>query len=85
MNRDLKRKQADIAKELELFLLTVCMMVGKRRAVEANALIFYGKTKKAREAKHADLGTEVSLPFRQQRSYVRHARKVLLFAGKHGV
>lgn len=50
VNRDPKRQQTDVMKELSLTPSTVGTVVRKRRAVEANALILYSKTKEAREA-----------------------------------
>lgn len=54
-----KKKQADITKELGLSSLTISTVVGKTKAVEANTIIFYSKTKEGRGANHVDLATEI--------------------------
>lgn len=79
VNQDPKLKRADIEKKLWFTPSTTSTVVGKRKAVEGNALIFDSKTKEAREAKHMDLGVEMFSWFKQQHSSIGHATKVLLF------
>lgn len=49
LNRDPKRKRADIVKELWFSPPTVCMVFGKRRRAEADSLIVDSKTREAWE------------------------------------
>lgn len=75
-------KRVDFAKGLGLSPSTVNTAVGKKKAVEANTLIFDSKTKEVRGAKHADLGAEVFLGFEQPRSCMGDAVNVFLFEEK---
>lgn len=55
------------------------MVVVKRNAVEANALIFNSKTKETRKAKYANSDTKLFMWFRQHCSPIGHAMRVLPF------
>lgn len=80
LNRDLKRKRAGMAKEWGLSPPIVCTVFGKRRAVEADTLIFNSKTRESQKVKHVNV--EVFSWLKQQHSCVGHATKVVPFTGK---
>lgn len=65
--------------------MTVNTVVGKKKAVEANAPIFYSKKKEPRGAKHAKLDEAMFSWLKQHLSCIGQATKVLRFAGKRGM
>lgn len=63
-------------------LVTVSAVVGKRKAIKLNALIFQCKTKEVQGAEHVALDFVVFLWFKPLRSCIAPTTKVLPFAGK---